>query len=102
MYKFQFPNSSIAIAPYVGINLRFNVWGEQKQEYKNLGHTYNLFDKDDMEDDDWNRFQIGWRTGVKGYFGNRFMVGAGYGYDFNDLYKKAKVGEWTLQLGYTF
>lgn len=115
MYKFQIPNSSVAIMPYAGLNLRFNVWGEQKWEYisdddysdyydsDDEKTTFDLFDKKDMgKDEVWNRFQIGWRAGVKARFGKSFMIGAGYGSDFSELYKKAKIGEWTLQLGYTF
>lgn len=104
LYKFQIPNSPVTIAPYAGINLRFNVWGEQKYKYRNYEKSFNLFDKDNWEDEDevWNRFQIGWHAGVKACFLKTYTVGVGYGSDFSELYKKAKVGEWTLQLGYTF
>ncbi len=95
-YKFQIPNSSIAILPYAGLNFRVNVWGEGD-------NSVDLFDKDKMGDDFvWNRFQVGWRAGAKAHFGNSFMVGVGYGHDFSELSKGVKLGEWSLQLGYMF
>lgn len=128
IYKFQIPNSSIAIMPYAGLNLRINAWGEQKIEekddddddryrisragyydddddyyYGNDKDKLNLFDKKDMgKDYVWKRFQIGWHAGVKAKFGKSFMAGVGYGSDFSEICKKTTIGEWTIQLGYTF
>lgn len=127
LYRFQLSNSSIAIMPYAGLNLRYNMSGKAKYEYsesddddffnapslassgfdadddEDESDESDLFDKKDMGSDGvWKHFQIGWHVGVKAQFGKNFMAGVGYGSDFSELAKKMKSGEWTIQLGYTF
>lgn len=127
LYRFQLSNSSIAIMPYAGLNLRYNMSGKAKTSfsesfdeddfYNAPALAYNdsdpdfdeddeyeqdLFDKNEMDGNPWKHFQIGWHVGVKAQFGKNFMAGVGYGSDFSELAKKLKSGEWTIQLGYTF
>ena len=97
VYDFQIPGTNINLDPYVGINLRGNVWGELKNDY--YDDTYNLFDSDEG---DWNRFQIGGHLGVKARFNNSFFVGIGYGFDFNEIDEDTKINELSLSLGLAF
>lgn len=111
MYKFQLPNSSITLEPYVGLNLRGHILGRLKTKY-----TYeaccddmedyleeeiedideddlicDYFDKDDV-DERWDtkktatRFNVGWQIGVNADLGQAF-VGISYGSDFNNYAK---------------
>jgi len=96
IYDFQIPNTNINIDPYVGIKLRGNVWGEYKDDYED--ESYNLF-SDDL---DWKRFQIGGQLGVKARFNNKFFIGFGYGFDFNEIAEDTKVNELSISAGLVF
>ncbi|MBQ7509581.1 MAG: outer membrane beta-barrel protein [Prevotella sp.] len=102
MYDFEIPNTSINIDPYLGVRFRGNVWGQLKYD----DDDWNVFDKDDMEDDlgmyVWKRFQIGWQIGVKARFSDSFFVGLGYGTDFSEISKKTKINETSISLGFVF
>lgn len=108
MYAFQIPNSSVALIPFVGANLRFNISGTQKLEYDDGYYSddedFNLFDKKDMGSSDatWKRFQIGYQIGVKARFTESFLVGLSYGSDLSEIVKKTKVSTTSITLGYTF
>lgn len=132
VYNWQIPNSSVALAPFVGVTLRYNLSGKNKMEWnldsdveKELKDDYeyyygdegdemfeedfgdkdvNLFDKDDMgsKDATWKRFQIGWQIGVNARINNKFLVGLSYGSDFSEIFKKAKIKTTSITLGYCF
>ena len=125
MYDWKINNSNVHIAPFAGITMRYNIFGNKKMEYnfdsdfkKTLIDEYgkttfektfseeslDLFDKKDMgsKDATWNRFQFGWQLGVNARFNDKFLIGASYGSDFSEIYKKAKISAWSIQLGYTF
>ena len=129
IFSYTIPNTEISIDPFVGLKARFNILGNAKLEYPSKDKTFNVFDKDDMEDcyygtvddtDDcvWSRFQLGWQIGVKARFAKSFFVGASYGSDFGELVKyagfmdsdkkdvvlaeKLKISEATLSLGFIF
>lgn len=109
MYNFRITNSNISIAPYAGIDLRFNIFGKMKHssdsEYDDEDDDdKNLFDKDDMgsKDNTWKRFQFGWHIGVNARFNDSFLLGVSYGSDFSELYKKAKISTTSITLGYCF
>lgn len=112
-------NESIAIKPYLGLNLKFNLLGREKtqitdkyreyledREYDDIledyDKWYSFFSKDDMDGKEftWNRFQLGWHIGVDFSF-NKFFVGINYGTDFipAQKYKKYKTNSSTLNLG---
>lgn len=104
MYKFQIPNSSITLEPYVGLNLKGHILGRMKSKYTyeaccdemdeafeetledmdedDLVSSY--FDKDDMGGKKYvaTRLNIGWQIGANVDFGKAF-VGLSYGSDFN-------------------
>lgn len=125
MYDWKVNNSNVHITPFAGITMRYNIFGNKKKEYnfssdykKKLIAEYgkkdfekvfsekslDLFDKKDMgsKDATWNRFQFGWQLGVNARFNDKFLIGASYGSDFSEIYKKAKISAWSIQLGYTF
>ncbi|MDE7118066.1 MAG: PorT family protein [Bacteroidaceae bacterium] len=101
LYNFAIPNSSISLAPFAGITLRYNVSGTLKYETDDDSEKCNIFDKGDMEEA-WKRFQIGWQIGVKARFGQNFMAGLSYGSDFSEIAKKTKLQTTSLTIGYTF
>ena len=102
MYKFQIPNSSITLEPYVGINVKAHILGQTKgklkydaccdgmediledraEEYEE--YDINYFNKKDMESKKYvaKRVNIGWQIGANVDFGKAF-VGISYGSDFN-------------------
>lgn len=89
-YVFNLPNSNISIAPYAGINLRYNLSGKLNLscDDADIDEDFDVFDKDDMEDDDftWNRFQMGWQIGVNVNFQKAYL-GLSYGGDFTKTVK---------------
>ena len=105
-------NDNLAIKPYTGFYLRVNLMGKAKvssdndmiqevlEEYDE--DSYNLFDEDDMGDDDkWKRVQFGWQIGATLDI-NKFNVGIGYGIDFNEIADDARFGIFSARLGYNF
>lgn len=96
IYDFQIPNTNINLDPYIGLKFRGNVWGEYKEDYKE-SYSYNLFDERD-----WKRFQIGGQIGLKARFNNKFFLGIGYGFDFNEIAKKTNVNEVSISAGIVF
>lgn len=92
------PNSSISIFPYAGVTTRFNVWGEEKYTYRDEEETYNLFDSDEG---DCKRFQIGWRIGCDFHFSS-FILGVGYGMDFNEFAEDTKISSLNVKAGIKF
>lgn len=116
MYKFQLPNTSITLEPYVGLNVKAHILGQMKdkitydaccddvEEYMEeyLGEideddmTTNYFDKKDMGSKKYvaSRLNIGWQIGANVDFGSAF-VGVSYGSDFG-RYMKFYTEDWTF------
>ena len=99
--------------PYVGVNLRFNLFGEQKEtaegsydgEYFSESDTCDLFSKDDM-DYPFGRFQAGLNLGVNIEF-EKYTVGIGYVNDFSPVYDveglfTGTFSAATISVGYKF
>lgn len=113
MYRWDIPNSSVAIVPNAGLDFRFNIIGKFKVEASNKGDTMSesisLFDDDEMKEkgsfvggEAWKRFQLGWHVGVNAIFAEKFLVGFSYGTDFMDIAKDMKVNTASVTLGYCF
>ena len=83
VYSFQV-SDGFRIEPYAGIYGRVNVWGQSKVSGGGESVKWNLFDKDDMGDAAYKRFQFGWNAGINFRITDAFTVGAGY---FMDLTK---------------
>ena len=80
------------IEPYAGIYGRINIWGQIKETYRGVSETFNLFDKDDMGDVAFKRFQFGWNAGLNFRITDAFTIGAGYFMDLTKIisYSKGK------------
>lgn len=108
LYKFDIANSEFSIVPNAGIDFRVNIIGKYKYEYsygnESKSKSYNLFSEDDMKDEKWNRFQVGWHVGVNFMYANKFLLGASYGTDFSKIQDddNVKVSTFSLTLGYCF
>lgn len=103
-------SDSFSVTPYTGLDFRFNAMGKTRSEYNDNGDSYktdwaNLFDKDDMGDETWNRFQMGWHVGVRAEYSRAFL-GVSYGTDFIHAYKDGdyhvSTGNLAVTLGYRF
>lgn len=87
-------NDNIAVAPYVGLTARGNVYGRGKSGYE----RGDLFG----DEFDWKRFQVGWQVGANVKFLNSFFVGYSFGTDFNKIAQKTKVQTHSITLGLSF
>lgn len=116
MYKFQLPNTSITLEPYVGLNVKGHILGQMKdkatfeaccdemedaydemmEEVDEDDLTANYFDKKDMGSKKYvaSRLNIGWQIGANVDFGSAF-VGISYGSDFGK-YMKFYTEDWTF------
>jgi hypothetical protein len=129
-YRFNIANGGVAIVPYAGIDLRYNISGTANFNSSGEDHafntttytfervpytydaSYNTFDKDDMskaldteffgDGDSWKRFQAGWHVGIDLIFGNVFTIGASYGEDFSKVMSHSKVRTTSLTIGIVF
>jgi len=108
MYKFAIGNSGFSLSPYAGLTLRYNFSAKIKEEVtidgESESETIDLFKKSDMGGSDytWKHFQLGWQVGLKAIIGNTVMIGASYGYDFNEIAKKTKLQTTSISLGVVF
>ena len=126
IYKYDFPNSSFSIAPFVGVALRYNISGKLKEEAKyyldeiyddedydedlyydyfddEYNEDFNLFDEKDMgKNGVWKRFQIGWNIGVKAMYKNKYSIGVAYSSDFSEISKKCKISSFNISAAYHF
>lgn len=106
IYRIDFPNKNIELLPYLGITARGNFWGEMKlrQGGKVFGRYFDLFDKTEMGGKEyiWKHFQVGWQVGMKMRFSHSLILGAGYGFDFNNCAKNTKNRTGSISIGYSF
>lgn len=116
IYHFNLKNN-IVVAPYAGVDLRFNLLGSTTYKYIESDkygkvteeEKWNYFSKEDMGDATFNRFQFGWHLGVRLEY-TKIFLGLEYGTDFNplfsykdDIYKEhINTGNFSLNIGYKF
>lgn len=91
----------VVVSPYVGLNLKVNIMAKSKVKYEEKTETLNYFDKDDMDDDVFNRFQLGMNLGVGVNF-KKFYIGYNFQPDFMELAEKTKYPTNTISLGVNF
>ena len=93
LYNFVIPNTAVSIMPYVGLNAQVHVLGQSKITYDYDGekevYKHNYFSKEDMEDEPYSRFVLGWQIGGMVAF-NRYFVGVGYNGPVTNLYKEGE------------
>ena len=94
LYNFVIPNTAVSIMPYVGLNAQVHVLGLSKTTYDYDGekevYKHNYFSKEDMDDEPYSRFVLGWQIGGMVAF-NRYFVGVGYNGPVTNLYKEGEV-----------
>lgn len=125
-------SDAFTIAPYAGAYLRFNLFGKQKIDSKytdwddedwgdvddwddwygarsqsktsvhKVKDSYDVFSKDDMGDDAWNRFNVGMQVGVRAHINNMFVVGVGYTQELTNICDHTKFSSVDLTLGIAF
>lgn len=107
VYRFNL-GDNFTISPYAGINARLHLYGVDQYITKggNLKTTYtlNMFDKVDMGNKPFNRFQLGWQIGV-GVQYKPYYLGLAYGTDITPLNShnpKVYSGTFKINIGYTF
>ena len=101
MYAYDFPNSDISVAPYVGLDFRYNVFGVSQETSEYSSVWYNLFDDDDMYGNAFKRFQVGWHIGVNLNV-NKVMLGVSYGSDFSEIVEECRIKTTSFTLGFKF
>ena len=109
LYNFAIPNTNLSVMPYLGLNAQVHVLGQKNtsREYEGETQTYktNLFSKDDMVEDPYNRFVLGWQIGAMVSF-DKYFVGIGYNGPVTNLYKyddaKIQTSQVNISLGIMF
>ena len=94
-------SDNFAISPNFGFNFRLNLLGKGKVEAEGESEDWNLFDDDDMGDDAYNRFQVGWHIGV-GFDYKALHFGVDWGTDFNEIAEETKLRTTYVTLGWNF
>ncbi len=109
VYRFNITDD-FSIAPYLGLNLKLHLITQMKEVYIEDGDReesdwISLFDKDEIGDDTYNRFQMGWHVGATFQY-SRVSLGFQYGTDFIPVLKddmdKINTGSFRMTLGYNF
>jgi hypothetical protein len=79
-------SDGFAIIPYGGVNIKWNIYGEEreKDEY-GYSQKWRLFDDDYTYDDDYKRFQFGYQAGLKLLIANCFSIGASWEADLTNF-----------------
>lgn len=107
-YKLGFSNG-MYIAPYAGIHFDLGLLCNEKMKAKSGGQSYsesiNFYSSDDMGDETFKRFQMGYQVGGNlGY--KQINFGIGYKGSFLPIYKegdyKILTGGVVVTLGYNF
>ncbi len=103
--KYPLTVGSAIIAPYCGLNFRFNLAGWWDTSIDGLGSVnMDLFDEDDMGDTVFRRFQTGFNYGVEIAFGS-MSIGISYVSDFSKIVDSdlsGKFGVTTISLASHF
>ena len=90
-------NDMFAIAPYAGLDFRFNLLAKTKWKGYEDGEldyeeSWSWFDKAEMGDDVSKRFQMGWHVGVR-FEVKKCFLGVEYGTDFMPFWTSKWEGE---------
>lgn len=92
---------NLSISPYAGLDFKFHLLRQMKyvaeERYddemeKEESDWVNVFDKDEIDEPGWKRFQMGWHIGV-GFQYTRIHLGLQYGTDFLPAYSYKMGGE---------
>lgn len=78
-------SENFAIAPFGGLFVKYNVYGEEREKYNGETYTWKLFDEEYTNDDDYNRFQFGYQAGLKLIIGGCVSIGASWKADISSF-----------------
>lgn len=106
-------SDAFAIVPYGGLNIKWNIYGEEREkDSQGYSQKWKLFDDGKTYDDDYDRFQFGYQAGIKLIIGNVFSIGASWEADLTNFCKyynsntqkeeKEKFKSFVFQLAYCF
>lgn len=93
--------NGVTLQPYTGFGLKLNAIGKGSIEVGGQKEDINAFDKDDVGDANWKRFQIGWQIGA-GVNVSKVYIGLEYGIDLMSLSSTVKTSHLGISLGYNF
>ena len=89
---------AIHIAPYIGLNMRANIYGKTTQIRYSYEEKENWFDSDEGDGD---RFNVGLTFGANFSF-KKFVLGVGYTTDFTEITEATKVRYFAISAGLRF
>lgn len=97
--------SNMAITPFVGLDFRVNVLNRANID----DEWYSLFDKDEVGDETWNRFQMGWHLGARFEYKKVSLAVSGgtdfikaFSYKEDDYKSHVSTGNLAVTIGYRF
>ncbi len=103
---FLSPNENFAFIPYAGFHGKVNISGKETYEDSYGTERIDLFDKDDIGNDHFKRFQLGYQAGFKFLFFSALSIGASYEGDLTPVYsdhvETQKFRGFHFTLGYNF
>ena len=97
-------SDNVCIDPYFGLFMRANLMAKDKfdKSWGSPTSSVNLFSKDDMGDDTWNRVQAGLQVGVRVRLYNVCTLGFGFSQDFNTISESTHMHSFDFTLGLNF
>ena len=95
-------SDNFRIQPYGGVYMRYNVWGEARYTLEQNVTTFKLFDKVDMGDGAYKRFQMGATGGCRLCFCDFISLSAAYYYDLTKVKENGRFQGVDLTLGFVF
>lgn len=91
----------ITLYPYAGLNGKIYLLGKEKYKYDGESESYNLFSKDDMDDDTFKRLTIGYQFGLRAAF-NNYFVSIGYTDDLTKIADHTTINKIEIGVGMLF
>lgn len=113
-YRYELPNSQVAISPLLGLALRANIIAKAEAEMSTKGHDpytgyynsheystdVNFFDKYDIgENFRFRRVELGWQIGATVSVHNKYSIGLRYGAGMTGIAKWVSTRQWAVQVG---
>lgn len=114
-------NEDVAICPYGGVTMQVNIFADSDSTSQvfevrtdedgvvtteNQDDVFelegNLVNKDEYDENAWNRVQLGWQIGIRTDIKRKYMIGLEYGADIIDVNEKSSGSRFSLKVGMAF